>query len=137
MWTPSSRRTYRTCGRGSTARSSHGEVSNPHSASDSDRVCQLVLVHLTRELILNNADRGSAHERLWGCDMSVYKVVEIIGTSSESWEGAAMAAVTKARETIRQVRVAEVIEQDLDLDDGGGATFRTKLRLSFKYEDEK
>ena len=80
---------------------------------------------------------GSAHERLWGCDMSVYKVVEIIGTSSESWEGAAMAAVTKARETIRQVRVAEVIEQDLDLDDGGGATFRTKLRLSFKYEDEK
>jgi len=68
--------------------------------------------------------------------MSVYKVVEIIGTSSESWEDAAMAAVTKARETIRQVRVAEVVEQDLDLD-GGGATFRTKLRLSFKYEDEK
>ena len=69
--------------------------------------------------------------------MSVYKVVEIIGTSSESWEDAAMAAVTKARETIRQVRVAEVVEQDLDLDDGGGATFRTKLRLSFKYDDEK
>ena len=69
--------------------------------------------------------------------MSVYKVVEIIGTSSESWEDAAMAAVTKARETIRQVRVAEVVEQDLDLDDGGGTTFRTKLRLSFKYEDEK
>ena len=69
--------------------------------------------------------------------MSVYKVVEIIGTSSESWEDAAMAAVTKARETIRQVRVAEVVEQDLDLEDGRGATFRTKLRLSFKYEDEK
>ncbi len=69
--------------------------------------------------------------------MSVYKVVEILGTSSESWEDAAMAAVTKARETIRQVRVAEVVEQDLDLDDDGGATFRTKLRLSFKYEDEK
>ena len=83
------------------------------------------------------ADRGSADQRLWGCDRSVYKVVEIIGTSSESWEDAAMAAVTKARETIRQVRVAEVVEQDLDLDDAGGATFRTKLRLSFKYEDEK
>ena len=69
--------------------------------------------------------------------MSVYKVVEIIGTSPESWEDAAMAAVTKARETIRQVRVAEVVEQDLDLDDGGGTTFRTKLRLSFKYDDEK
>jgi flavin-binding protein dodecin len=69
--------------------------------------------------------------------MSVYKVVEIIGTSSESWEGAAVAAVDKARESIRQLRVAEVVEQDLDLDDDGGVTFRTKLRLSFKYEDEK
>ena len=68
--------------------------------------------------------------------MSVYKVVEIIGTSSESWEDAATAAVKKARETIRQLRVAEVVQQDLDLDDSGGATFRTKLRLSFKYEDE-
>ena len=42
----------------------------------------------------------------------------------------------KARETIRNLRVAEVLEQDLDLDDSGGATFRTKLRVSFKYEDE-
>jgi len=67
----------------------------------------------------------------------VYKVVEIIGTSTESWEDAAMTAVEKARETIRQLRVAEVVEQDLDLDDEGGATFRTKLRLSFKYEDER
>jgi flavin-binding protein dodecin len=69
--------------------------------------------------------------------VSVYKVVEIIGTSTESWEDAAMTAVEKARETIRQLRVAEVVEQDLDLDDEGGATFRTKLRLSFKYEDER
>ena len=68
--------------------------------------------------------------------MSVYKVVEVIGTSSESWEDAAMTAVNKARETIRQLRVAEVVQQDLDLDDSGGATFRTKVRLSFKYEDE-
>jgi len=67
----------------------------------------------------------------------VYKVVEIIGTSTESWEDAAMTAVEKARETIRQLRVAEVVQQDLDLDDEGGATFRTKLRLSFKYEDER
>ena len=68
--------------------------------------------------------------------MSVYKVVEVIGTSSESWEDAAMAAVNRARETIRQLRVAEVVQQDLDLDDSGSATFRTKVRLSFKYEDE-
>jgi flavin-binding protein dodecin len=68
--------------------------------------------------------------------MSVYKVVEIIGTSNESWEDAAMTAVSKARETLRQIRVAEVVEQDLDLSESGSATFRTKLRLSFKYEDE-
>jgi hypothetical protein len=68
--------------------------------------------------------------------MSVYNVVEIIGTSTASWEEAALTAVNKARETIRNLRVAEVVEQDLDLDDSGGATFRTKLRMSFKYEDE-
>lgn len=68
--------------------------------------------------------------------MSVYKVVEIIGTSGESWEDAAITAVNKARESIRQLRVAEVVEQDLDLDDAGGTTFRTKLRVSFRYEDE-
>ena len=69
--------------------------------------------------------------------MSVYKVVEIIGTSTQSWEDAAVTAVNKARETIRNLRVAEVVQQDLDLGEDGGATFRTKLRLSFKYEDEK
>ena len=52
--------------------------------------------------------------------MSVYKVIEIIGTSTESWEDAGLTAVKKARETIRNLRVAEVLEQDLDLDDSGG-----------------
>ena len=88
-------------------------------------------------VILERPAGGPARQRIRGCNMSVYKVVEIIGTSSESWEGAAVAAVNKARESIRQLRVAEVVEQDLDLDDSGGVTFRTKLRLSFKYEDEK
>jgi len=68
--------------------------------------------------------------------MSVYKVIEIIGTSSDSWEDAGLTAVKKARESIRQLRVAEVVQQDLDLDDSGVATFRTQLRASFKYEDE-
>jgi flavin-binding protein dodecin len=68
--------------------------------------------------------------------MSVYKVVEIIGTSTDSWEDAGMAAVNRARESIRNLRVAEVVEQDLNIDDAGAATFRTKLRISFKYEDE-
>ncbi len=68
--------------------------------------------------------------------MSVYKVVEIIGTSTDSWEDAGMVAVNRARESIRNLRVAEVVEQDLNIDDAGAATFRTKLRISFKYEDE-
>lgn len=66
--------------------------------------------------------------------MSVYKVVELIGTSSQSWEDAATTAVKTAGESLRGLRVAEVIEQDLDMGEGGAVTFRTKLRVSFKYE---
>ena len=67
--------------------------------------------------------------------MSVYRVTELIGTSSNSWEEAAMTAVKTAQRTLRRLRVAEVIEQDLSVDDSGNFTFRTKLRLSFKYEE--
>ena len=66
--------------------------------------------------------------------MSVYRVTELIGTSSESWEDAATSAVKTAQQTLRGLRVAEVVEQDLSVDEGGSFTFRTKLRLSFKYE---
>jgi flavin-binding protein dodecin len=67
--------------------------------------------------------------------MSVYKVIDIIGTSSQSWEDAATTAVAKARESLRDLRVAEVVRQDLDIDDDGGVTYRTRLSVSFKYED--
>jgi dodecin len=67
--------------------------------------------------------------------MSVYKVIEIIGTSTTSWEDAAASAVTKARETLRDLRVAEVVKQDLDVGEGGSLTYRTRLSVSFKYED--
>lgn len=66
-------------------------------------------------------------------DVSVYRVIDVIGTSTDSWEEAARAAVTTASSSLRDLRVAEVVEQDLALDDGN-ITFRTKLRLSFKYE---
>ncbi len=66
--------------------------------------------------------------------MSVYKVIELVGTSDESWEAAAVNAVSLARQSLRDVRVAEVVEQDLDLSDGDSITYRTKLRVSFKYE---
>jgi dodecin len=88
----------------------------------------------------------------WGCDklaaaapqrgrawsresvMSVYRVTEIIGTSSTSWEDAAAEAIRTAAGTLRDLRVAEVVKQDIALDEGGAITYRTKLQLSFKYE---
>jgi flavin-binding protein dodecin len=69
--------------------------------------------------------------------MSVYRVTEIIGTSPASWEDAARTALATAGGTLRNLRVAEVVEQDITLDENGGVeSFRTKLRVSFKYETE-
>jgi hypothetical protein len=66
--------------------------------------------------------------------MSVYKVIDIIGTSSTSWEDAAAEAIRTAGQTIRDLRVAEVIEQDIQIGEDGAITYRTKLQISFKYE---
>lgn len=66
--------------------------------------------------------------------MSTYKVIEIIGTSTTSWEDAATHALKTAGETLHDLRVAEVVKQDLSLDESGEITFRTKLQLSFKYD---
>jgi flavin-binding protein dodecin len=67
---------------------------------------------------------------------SVYKVVEIVGTSSESWERAATAAIERAAESLRDLRVAEVVEQDVTIEGGKVESYRVKLKLSFKYESE-
>jgi dodecin len=69
--------------------------------------------------------------------VSVYRVIDVIGTSAQSWEDAAVTAVNTARKSLRDLRVAEVVEQDLTVEDDGGIVFRTKLRLSFKYEDQQ
>ena len=66
---------------------------------------------------------------------SVYKVIELIGTSTESWEKAAASAVARAGETLRDLRVAEVVELDLQLDAKGKVeAYRAKLKVSFKFE---
>jgi len=65
---------------------------------------------------------------------SVYKVIELVGTSTDSWEKAAQVAVERAAQSLRDLRIAEVVEQDLVIDDGKVTAFRTKLKLSFKYE---
>lgn len=66
--------------------------------------------------------------------MSVYRVTDVIGTSTESWEAAAKEAIDTARQTIRDLRVAEVVAQDIHIGDDGSTIYRTKLRVSFKYE---
>ena len=65
---------------------------------------------------------------------SVYKVVEVVGTSTESWEKAARTAVERASKSLRDLRVAEVVEQDVVIEKGKVTAYRTKLKLSFKYE---
>jgi hypothetical protein len=66
---------------------------------------------------------------------SVYKVIEIIGTSTESWEQAATAAMTAAAKNLQDIRVGEVIAADIHVD-GDKIVFRTKIKVSFKYHDE-
>jgi dodecin len=66
--------------------------------------------------------------------MAVYSVVELVGTSTESWELAARTAVEQAAKTLRDLRIAEVIQQDLVIEDGKVSAYRTKVKLSFKYE---
>ena len=65
---------------------------------------------------------------------SVYKVIELVGTSEESWEKAAVAAVERAAASLRELRIAEVVEQDLQIQDGKVIAYRTRVKLSFKYE---
>ena len=65
---------------------------------------------------------------------SVYKVITLVGTSTKSWEKAAKAAVDRAGKTLRELRVAEVVELDMQLDNGKVEAYRAKVRVSFKFE---
>ena len=65
----------------------------------------------------------------------VYKVIEIVGSSDVSWEKAAAAAVERASQTLRDLRIAEVVEQDLQISDGSISAYRVRLKVSFKFED--
>jgi flavin-binding protein dodecin len=85
---------------------------------------------------LNTEDEGSSvpvQRKEGGVADSVYKVIELIGTSTESWGKAAEAAVERASKTIRDLRIAEVVEMDMQLEEGKVARYRTKIRVSFKY----
>jgi flavin-binding protein dodecin len=66
---------------------------------------------------------------------SVYKVIELVGTSTESWERAAAAAIEKASKSLRDLRIAEISELDMQLEDGTIRAYRAKVKVSFKYEE--
>jgi flavin-binding protein dodecin len=68
---------------------------------------------------------------------SVYKIIELVGTSTESWERAAAVAVETAAKSLRDLRIAEVVELDMQLSEGKVLAYRAKVRLSFKYHTEE
>ncbi|MEK7276618.1 MAG: dodecin family protein [Chloroflexota bacterium] len=68
---------------------------------------------------------------------SVYKVIELVGTSPESWEKAAAAAVNRAAQSLRELRIAEVVELDMQIEDGKVKAYRAKVKISFKYEGKE
>jgi flavin-binding protein dodecin len=93
---------------------------------------------MRRGAVLGEARRSYG----WGGDLtkeevvpeSVYKVIELVGTSTDSWEKAAAAAVERAAASLRDLRIAEVVELDMQLDGGKVLAYRAKVKLSFKYE---
>jgi len=68
---------------------------------------------------------------------SVYKIIELVGTSTESWEKAASAAVDRASQSLRDLRIAEIVQLDMQLDDGKVRAYRAKVKISFKYEGKE
>ena len=65
---------------------------------------------------------------------SVYKIIELVGTSTESWEKAAMNAIERASKSLRELRVAEIVKLDMTIEDGKVTAYRARVSLSFKYE---
>ena len=66
---------------------------------------------------------------------SVYKIIELVGTSTESWEKAATAAIDRAGQSLRDLRIAEISELDMQINDGKVESYRAKVKVSFKYSD--
>jgi hypothetical protein len=68
---------------------------------------------------------------------SVYKVIELVGTSDQSWEKAAAAAVTTASKSVKDLRIAEITQLDMQIEDGKVTTYRAKVKVSFKYHTDE
>jgi dodecin len=92
--------------------------------------CQIGLVCLGRLSVEFQNKRGNAMTE------NVYKVVELVGTSTESWEKATAAAINRASKTLRDLRVAEVVKLDVQIKNGKVEAYRSRISVSFKYESK-
>ena len=90
---------------------------------------------ISRQVSQHDNISGSFSKRKeWNMADSVYRVTEVIGVSTESWEAAARTAVETAAKTVRDLRIAEVSRQDLTIEDGKVTSYRVRLSISFKYD---
>jgi flavin-binding protein dodecin len=103
----------------------NGSAASPDPTT---KLCRPAALHV--DLLV----RGSQTYRRYVMAENVYKVVELVGTSTESWEKAASAAVARAAESLRDLRIAEVKELDMTIEDGRVAAYRAKVTVSFKFE---
>jgi len=88
---------------------------------------------VAKQLIGPNEQKGNIMAKKGGSADSVYKVVELVGTSSKSWEDAAKNAVETAAASLRDLRVAEIVKQDMTVENGKVAAYRARVLVSFKY----
>jgi flavin-binding protein dodecin len=100
---------------------------------DTDRLLAVHAEDAERMVVVKQSSAQDEDGRVKMAE-SVYKIIELVGTSTDSWERAAKAAVERASQSLRDLRVAEVLEQDLVITDGKVEAYRTKLKVSFKYE---
>ena len=87
--------------------------------------------------IITAPNRTDRHIQLRRTSMSVYRVIDVIGTSTTSWEEAAADAIRTAGTSVRDIRVAEIVKQDIHVGDGGELIYRTRIQLSFRYEQRR
>ena len=101
-----------------------GKVANNIAAHEDEAPATTKKVATTRKASSRSDSSGS-----------VYKIIEVVGSSPKSWEHAAQVAISRASQTLQDLRIAEVVDQDLKIEDGKIAAYRTKLRMSFKFRD--
>ena len=125
----------RVTARGSSATSRIGGIADSKSglANNLLVLARLISMVMARERAFSYHRSNTTKKE---AAMTVYKVIEIVGTSPDSWEAAAEAAIERAGETLRDLRIAEVVKQDVQIEEGKIVGYRVRLNISFRFQDE-